>query len=350
MSTITETIAADPAESTTVETATAASPAPRISPAARPIAHDITELIGETPLLELHRLAESHGAQARILAKVEFFNPLSSVKDRIAWAIIRDAEEQGLLYPGKSIVDLTSGNTGIALAAIAAARGYPIKLYVLESTSPDKVKILRSLGAEIVPVSNDIFLDPEGIEKLFEKIVTENPDAYFTNQLANPVNPLEHYATTGPEIWRDAAGEVDFLIGGVGTGGTVSSAGRFLKEQQPDVRVIVAEPGERSLPTEENPYPAEIDGVHKVTELEDDQLPPNFDSAVVDEVQAVEAETAYATAREVLRAEGLFVGSSAGAALTVALRLARRPENAGKTVVAVIPDTGERYLSAGVFG
>lgn len=317
---------------------------------ARPIAHDITELIGNTPLLELHRFAERGGAQARILAKVEFFNPLSSVKDRIAWAIIRDAEAQGDLRPGKTIVDVTSGNTGIALAAIAAARGYPTKFYLGDNTSPDKRKILEALGVELISVPNGIFIDPDGLTELFERIERENPDAYLTSQLSNPVNPQTHYETTGPEIWRDSLGEVDVFVAGVGTGGTVSGAGRYLKEQKPDLRVVVAEPGEASLPSEEQTHPAEIDGVHQVEGLEEDQLPPNFDASVPDEVQQVEAGEAYATARTVLREEGLFVGPSAGATLTVALRLARLPEYAGKTIVAVIPDTGERYLSAGVFG
>lgn len=322
----------------------------RASGTPRPIVRDITELIGETPLLELHRFAESRGAHARLLAKVEFTNPLSSVKDRIAWAIIRDAEDRGLLYPGRSIVDITSGNTGIALAAIAASRGYPAKFYLGDNTSPDKKKIIESLGAEVVSVPNSIFIDPEGLAKLVEQIETENPDAYFTNQLANPVNPQEHYATTGPEIWRDTEGRIDFFVAGVGTGGTVSGAGRYLKEQNENIRIVVSEPGDVSLPSEENPYPAEIDGVHKVEGLDDEQLPPNYDREIADEIQQVDAEEAYEKARAVLREEGLFVGSSAGGTLTVALRLAQRPENAGKTIVAIIPDTGERYLSAGVFG
>lgn len=321
----------------------------RASRTPRPIANDITELIGETPLLEVHRLAARHSAHARVLAKVEFVNPLSSVKDRIAWAIIRDAEERGLLHPGRSIVDITSGNTGVALAAIAASRGYPAKFYLGDNTSPDKRKIIEALGAEIVTVPNSVFVDPEGLANIVEEIETEHPGAYYTNQLGNSVNPQEHFATTGPEIWRDTEGQVDIFVAGVGTGGTVSGVGKYLKSQNPAVHIVVTEPADVSLPSEEVLYPAEIDGVHKVAGLEDEQLPPNYDREIADEIVQIDAETAYATAREALRTEGLFIGPSAGAALTVALQLAALPEHAGKTIVAVLPDTGERYLSAGVF-
>ncbi|WP_080796277.1 PLP-dependent cysteine synthase family protein [Corynebacterium pacaense] len=314
-----------------------------------PIAGDITELIGNTPLLDLDRLGSAHGSLARILGKVEFFNPLSSIKDRIAWTIIRDAEERGLLTPGTLIVDITSGNTGIALAAIAASRGYPTKFYLGDNTSPDKRRLLEVLGAEVIDVPNSTFLDPEGLEILVTEILREHPDAFVANQLSNPVNPQIHFETTGPEIWRDTGGEVDFLVAGVGTGGTVSGAGRYLKEANPDLQVVVVEPGDASLPTEDNIYPAEIDGVHKVLDLEEGQLPPNYDTTIADEVIAVEAVEAYGFSRAVLRAEGLLVGPSAGAILAAATTLARRPGNAGKTIVAILPDTGERYLNAGVF-
>jgi cysteine synthase A len=327
---------------------TAAAPADLT--AARPIAHDITDLIGNTPLLDLDEFAQRRGAQARLIAKVEFFNPLASVKDRIAWAIIREAEKSGELRHGQLIVDITSGNTGVALAAIATSRGYPVKFYLGDNTSPDKRKLLETLGAELVTVPNSIFIDPEGLANLVEEIEREHPEAYFTNQLGNPSNPEEHYRTTGPEIWRDTEGAVDAFVAGVGTGGTVSGAGRYLREQNPEVRIVVAEPGDASLPTVEEPYPSEIDGVHKVAELEDDQLPPNYDREIADEIISIEAEDAYAVSREVLRETGLFVGASAGAIIGVALQLAQRDEFAGKTIVAVVPDSGERYLSAGVFG
>jgi len=316
---------------------------------ARAIAHDITDLIGGTPLLELGRYAAKRELGARVLGKVEFVNPVGSVKDRIAWAIIRDGEEQGLLAPGRTVVDITSGNTGIALAAIAASRGYRTKFYLGDNTSPDKRRILEALGAELIPIPNSLFLDPDALAQLFEQVEAENPDAFIANQLGNPANPQAHYETTGPELWRDTGGQIDILVAGVGTGGTVTGAGRFLKEQRADIRVVIAEPGDASLPTEENVYPAEIDGVHKVLDIEEDRLPPNYDVTIADEVLQVEAEEAYATARALLREEGLFVGPSAGATVHVATRLALRPENAGKTIVAVLPDTGERYLSAGVF-
>ncbi|MGO1950950.1 MAG: PLP-dependent cysteine synthase family protein [Mycobacteriaceae bacterium] len=315
-----------------------------------PIASDITDLIGNTPLIDLSSFAAQRGGAARLLGKVEFFNPLFSVKDRIAASLIRQAEESGELTPGQLIIDVTSGNTGIALAGIAAARGYRTKFYLGDRTSPTKRRILEAIGSEIIPTDNSIFIDPEGLEKLVERVKEENPDAYFTDQLGNPVNRATHFETTGPEIWRDTAGEVDILVGGVGTGGTVSGAGRFLKDRKAEVKVVVTEPGENSVPSEEKINPdAEIDGVHKVAGLEDEQLPPNYDLTIADEIVGVEAPDGYATARAALRETGLFIGASAGAILTVATQLAARPENKGKTIVAVLPDAGERYLAAGVF-
>ncbi|GAA4766640.1 PLP-dependent cysteine synthase family protein [Microbacterium gilvum] len=313
------------------------------------VAGDITALIGGTPLVDLSRYAENRALGARLLGKAEFLNPAGSVKDRVAWSIIRDGEETGELRAGDLIVDITSGNTGIALAAIAASRGYRTKFYLGDNTSPDKHRILEALGAELIDVPNSLFLDPEGVERLFARAEEENPGAFIANQLGNPANPRVHRETTGPEIWADTAGAVDILVAGVGTGGTVSGAGGFLKERKPTVRVVVTEPGDRSVPTEDEVYPDEIDGVHKVWDVEPDLLPPNFDADVVDEVVAVEAAEAYAAARALLREEGLFVGASAGAILHAATVIAGRPENAGATIVVILPDTGERYLSAGVF-
>lgn len=319
-------------------------------PVARPVAGGVIDLIGGTPLIELSRFAASRGAGARILGKAEFLNPLGSVKDRIAWAILREAEESGRLHPGDLVVDITSGNTGIALAAIAAGRGYRTKFYLGDNTSPDKRTLLEALGAELVTVPNSLFLDPEALDILFARAQEENPGAFIADQLNNPANPAAHYATTGPEIWQDTAGQVDVLVAGVGTGGTSAGAGRYLKDRRPEVRVVIAEPGDASLPTEELHYPDEIDGVHKIVDIEEEQLPGNYDPAVVDEVVAVEAAEAYAAARALLHQEGLLVGASAGATLEVAARLAGRPEHAGATIVAILADTGERYLSAGVFG
>lgn len=316
----------------------------------RPVAGGVIDAIGDTPLIELSRFGAARGARARILGKAEFSNPLGSVKDRIAWGIIRAAEESGQLRPGALIVDITSGNTGIALAAIAAGRGYRTKFYLGDNTSPDKRLLLEAIGAEIVPVPNSLFLDPEALDLLFLRAQEENPGAFIADQLNNPANPATHYATTGPEIWRDTSGGVDVLVAGVGTGGTSAGAGRFLKEQKPALRLVVAEPGDASVPSEEVLYPEEIDGVHKVVDVEPEQLPGNYAPELVDEVIGVEASEAYAAAREVLHEEGLLVGPSSGANLEAAARLAQRPAHEGTTIVVILADTGERYLSAGVFG
>lgn len=310
---------------------------------------DITELIGNTPLLELRRYASHRGLGARILAKIEVHNPVGSVKDRIAWAIIRDAEQRGLLKPGGSIADLTSGNTGISLGAIAAARGYGATFYAGDNISPDKLSLLRSFGSEVVVLPNAFFTDPDALDVLRARIQREHPDAYFTDQLFNPVNVQVHYETTGPEIWRDTDGEVDILVGGVGTGGTVSGSGRYLKEQKPSVQVVVAEPAPSSVPSPENPYPKEIDGVHKITEAQPQQIPGNLDQSLVSEYIALDTDDAFAASRALASEEGLLAGASAGAILHVATILARRPENKGKTIVTIVPDSGERYLSAGIY-
>lgn len=309
------------------------------------IYQSFTELIGNTPLLELHNYRRSRALGARILAKIEYFNPAGSVKDRIAWALISRAEDEGQLQRGDLIVDVTSGNTGIGLAAVAASRGYRTKFYLSDNISQDKVKLLRHFGAEIVTVQNEFFLDPEALEKISARIREENPTAFFTDQLANPANPQTHFETTGPEIWRDTDGAVDIFVGGVGTGGTISGAGRFLKSQKADLKVVIAEPAAESLPTEDNPYPDEIDGVHKVSEVPPEQLPRNFDTTIADEIIALNTADARVAARALAAEEGIFAGTSSGAVLWAATQLARRPENASKLIVAILPDTGERYLS-----
>ena len=310
------------------------------------IFNSITDLIGNTPLLELHNYRRKRDLPARLIVKIESFNPAGSVKDRIAWAILKQAEEAGKIRPGGLIVDVTSGNTGIGLAAVAASRGYRAKFYASDNISPDKIKILRLFGAEVVPVENAFFLDPQALEKITQRVQEENPGAYFTDQLANPANPRVHFETTGPEIWRDTDGTVDILVGGVGTGGTLSGAGRFLKSQKPGLKVVIAEPAEDSLPTEENPYPAQIDGVHKVTEVPPEQLPQNFDTGIADEIIALNTWDAKETALALVAEEGIFAGVSSGAALWAATRLAARKENAGKVIVAILPDLGERYLAS----
>jgi cysteine synthase A len=309
------------------------------------IYNGFADLIGNTPLLELHNYRRNRNLPARILAKIEYFNPAGSVKDRIAWGIIKEAEEAGKIRPGDLLVDVTSGNTGIGLAAVAASRGYRTKFYLSDNISQDKVKLLRFFGAEIVTVKNEFFLDPEALEKITARVREENPTAFFTDQLANPANPRTHFETTGPEVWRDTEGAVDIFIAGVGTGGTVSGAGKFLRTQKPGLKIIIAEPAAESLPTEENPYPDEIDGVHKVSEIPAEQLPRNFDTTIADEVVSLNTVDARATAHALAREEGIFAGTSSGATLWVATQLAARPENAGKVIVAVLPDTGERYLS-----
>lgn len=302
-------------------------------------------LVGNTPLLPLQRFADRQNLKAKLLAKIEYLNPAGSIKDRTAWGIVRDAEERGLLKPGQLIVDLTSGNTGIGLAAIAAARGYRSKFYLRNTISEDKIRLLQQYGAEVVLIDNAVFLQAGAIHRIIERVRRENPDAYYTNQRGNPANPRVHFETTGPEIWRATQGEVDIFVAAVGTGGTISGTGRFLKEQKSDVEVVVVEPGAASLPSVENPYPDSIEGVHKVTEVEADYLPDNFDPRVVDEVIVTETAQARHFAQMLAQEEGILAGTSSGAVLYAASELGRRPENAGKTIVAVIADSGERYLS-----
>lgn len=313
--------------------------------AASSVHQGLTTLIGRTPLVELTNIVRNRSLDVRILAKVEFFNPAGSVKDRAALGIITAAERAGKLKPGDKLVDITSGNTGIGLAAVAAARGYRTKFYLRSTIGKDKINLLKLYGAEVVLIDNKEFLVENAIEAILERIVRENPDAYFTDQRANPANPEAHYATTGPEIWQDSGGEVDILVSAVGTGGSVSGTGRYLKEKNPRLRVVISEPADESLPSPERPYAPGIEGVHKVTNVDPSHLPANFHANVIDEALAVTTETALDTARAIAREEGILAGMSSGASLHVALTLAKRPENAGKTIVAIFPDSGERYLS-----
>ncbi len=302
-------------------------------------------LVGNTPLLELKRFGRSHRLGARILAKIEYFNPAGSIKDRTAWGLIHDAEETGKLKPGQLIVDLTSGNTGIGLAALAAARGYRSKFYLRNTISQDKINLLQQYGAETVLIDNKDFLKPDAIDTIIDRVVRENPGAYFSNQRANPANPRVHFETTGPEIWSETAGEVDIFVSAVGTGGTVSGTGRFLKSKNPSVKIVVVEPGLRSVPTADNPYADAIEGVHKVTDVDPHHLPANFDRNVVDEIIVTDTPKAREVAQALARDEGILAGTSSGAVLFAASELARRPENADKTIVAIVADSGERYLS-----
>ena len=290
------------------------------------IAHILTDLIGNTPLLALERYAPG----ARILAKLECFNPLSSAKDRAALYMIRDAEARGLLRPGSVLVEPTSGNTGVGLSYIAALRGYRVILTMPETMSAERRSLLSALGAQ------------GAIDKANELLATL-PGAWMPAQFDNPANARAHYETTGPEIWRDTDGNVDIYVAGVGTGGTLTGAGRYLKEQNPAVRVVAVEPAESPVLSGGKP------GAHKIQGIGANFVPSVLDRDLVDEVLPIPGDDACAAARDLAVREGLLVGISSGAAARAAALLAARPENRGKTIVAVLPDTGERYLSTGVF-
>lgn len=305
------------------------------------IFRSMTELIGATPLVELCRYREQEQLGARILAKLESFNPAGSAKDRIALRMIEDAEQTGRLQPGATIIEPTSGNTGIGLAAVAAARGYKAIFIMPETMSVERRKLLAVYGAQIV-------LTPgrEGMQGAVDKaaaLAQEIPGALVLGQFVNPANPEAHYRTTGPEIWRDSNGTVDILVAGIGTGGTLSGAGRYLKEQNADVRVVGVEPAASPLLTEGRAGPHALQGIGA------NFIPDTLDRSIYDEVLPVPDEAAFSTAKALARCEGLLAGISSGAALWAAAVLARRPENEGKTVVAVLTDTGERYLSTRLF-
>ena len=304
-----------------------------------PILANITEAIGNTPLVRINRLAE--GLDATVAVKLEFYNPANSVKDRIGAAIIDAAEADGSLKPGGTIVEATSGNTGIALAMVAAARGYKIVLTMPESMSKERRALLRAFGAELIltPASEGM----KGCLARAEAIAAERPGAILAHQFENPANPKIHYETTGPEIWRGTDGKVDIFVAGVGTGGTISGAGRYLKEQNPDIQVVAVEPAESPLLSGGNAGP------HKIQGMGANFIPEVLDRTVYDEVITVNADDAVAVAREMATKEGIMAGISSGAILKAALDLAARPENAGKTIVAITCDFGERYLSTVLF-
>ena len=305
------------------------------------IFRSMTELIGATPLVELCRYREQEQLGARILAKLESFNPAGSAKDRIALRMIEDAEQTGRLQPGATIIEPTSGNTGIGLAAVAAARGYKAIFIMPETMSVERRKLLAVYGAQIVLTPGK-----EGMQGAVDKaaaLAQEIPGALVLGQFVNPANPEAHYRTTGPEIWRDSNGTVDILVAGIGTGGTLSGAGRYLKEQNADVRVVGVEPAASPLLTEGRA------GSHALQGIGANFIPDTLDRSIYDEVLPVPDEAAFSTAKALARCEGLLAGISSGAALWAAAALARRPENEGKTVVAVLTDTGERYLSTRLF-
>ena len=305
------------------------------------IARQLTDLVGNTPLLEFSNFNASKGLKAQVIGKLEYFNPAGSVKDRIALAMIEDAEAKGLLKPGATIIEPTSGNTGIGLARVASARGYRTILTMPESMSVERRNLLKAYGAELVLTPGSLGM--QGAIDKAEELAAEIPNAFIPGQFVNPANPAIHKATTGPEIWRDTDGEVDIFVAGVGTGGTVSGAGAYLKEKNPRVKIVAVEPSDSPL------LSGGKAGPHKIQGIGANFIPKNFDRSVVDEVIAIDAADAFSTSRELAKNEGLLVGISSGAAAWAAIELAKRPENKGKTIVALLPDTGERYLSTPMF-
>ncbi|GIO83941.1 cysteine synthase A [Paenibacillus faecis] len=305
------------------------------------IAKNLTDLIGRTPMLELNNFSAATQAEARLVAKLEYFNPAGSVKDRIGFAMIKDAEERGLLKPDSVIIEPTSGNTGVGLAFAAAALGYKLIITLPESFSIERRKLLVALGAELVltPAAEGM----GGAIRKAEELAKETPNAFIPQQFENPANPDIHKRTTAEEIWSDMDGKVDMFVAGVGTGGTISGVGAVLKERNPEVRIVAVEPHKSAV------LSGGTRGFHHIQGIGAGFVPKNYNSEVVDEVYPVKDEDAFATSRLLARTEGLLVGISSGAAAFAALQLAKRPENADKNIVVLLPDTGERYLSTPLF-
>ena len=299
------------------------------------------QLIGKTPLLELTNIEKEVGLEATVLAKLEYFNPAGSVKDRIAKAMIDDAEAKGLLKPGSVLIEPTSGNTGIGLASVAAARGYRIIIVMPETMSVERRQLMKAYGAELVLTEGSKGM--KGAIAKADELAKEIPNAFIPGQFVNPANPAVHKATTGPEIWADTDGKVDIFIAGVGTGGTITGVGEYLKEQNPAVKVVAVEPAGSPVLSKGTA------GSHKIQGIGAGFVPEVLNTAVYDEIIAVENEDAFAAGRLVGRKEGVLVGISSGAAVWAAIQLAKRPENKGKTIVALLPDTGDRYLSTPLF-
>lgn len=301
----------------------------------------ITDLIGRTPLLQLVNYEKKLGLKATVIGKLEYFNPAGSVKDRIAKAMIEDAEAKGLLTPESVIIEPTSGNTGIALAAVAAARGYRVILTMPETMSIERRNLLKAYGAELVLTEG--VKGMSGAIAKAKELAEEIPNAFIPSQFDNPANPEMHRKTTGPEIWEDTDGAVDFLVSGVGTGGTLTGAGEYLKGKKPGVKVVAVEPDASPVLSGGNPGPHQIQGIGAGF------VPKVLNTAIYDEVVRVKNEDAFTASRELAKTEGLLVGISSGAALWAATEVAKRPENAGKVIVVILPDTGERYLSTPLF-
>ena len=299
------------------------------------------QLIGRTPLLELTHIEKSHDLKAKIVAKLEYFNPAGSVKDRIAKAMIDDAEAKGLLKAGSVIIEPTSGNTGIGLASVAAARGYRIIIVMPETMSVERRQLMKAYGAELVLTEGAKGM--KGAIAKADELAKEIPNSFVAGQFVNPANPKAHYETTGPEIWEDTDGKVDFFVAGVGTGGTITGVGKFLKEKNPAVKVVAVEPKTSAV------LSTGIAGSHKIQGIGAGFVPDVLDTKIYDEIIPVDNDDAFAVGKEIGHREGVLVGISSGAALWAAIELAKRPENAGKTIVVLLPDTGDRYLSTPLF-
>jgi len=299
------------------------------------------QLIGHTPLLELTHIEKAHGLKAKILAKLEYFNPAGSVKDRIAKAMVDDAEAKGLLKPGSVIIEPTSGNTGIGLASVAAARGYRIIIVMPETMSVERRQLMKAYGAELVLTEGAKGM--KGAIAKADELAKEIPGSFVAGQFVNPANPKAHYETTGPEIWADTDGQVDIFVAGVGTGGTITGTGKFLKEQKSDVKVVAVEPKTSAV------LSTGVAGSHKIQGIGAGFVPDVLDTHIYDEIIPVDNDDAFAVGKEVGKREGVLVGISSGAAVWAAIELAKRPENAGKNIVVLLPDTGDRYLSTPLF-
>ena len=299
------------------------------------------QLVGKTPLLELVHIEKAEGLEAKVLGKLEYFNPAGSVKDRIAKAMIDDAEQKGLLKEGSVIIEPTSGNTGIGLASVAAARGYRIIIVMPETMSVERRQLMKAYGAELVLTEGAKGM--KGAIAKADELAKEIPNSFIPGQFVNPANPAIHRATTGPEIWDDTDGKVDIFVAGVGTGGTVTGVGEYLKSQNPDVKVVAVEPATSPVLSKG------VAGSHKIQGIGAGFVPDVLDTKVYDEIIPVENEDAFATGKLIGKSEGVLVGISSGAAVWAAIQLAKRPENKGKTIVALLPDTGDRYLSTPLF-
>lgn len=323
------------------------------------IKKSISELVGKTPLLEIVNYEKQNDLNAEIVVKLEYLNPSNSVKDRIAKAMIEDAENKGILKKGYTIVETTSGNTGIGLAAIAASKGYKFKVYIQDNVSIERTKAIRAYGSEVIPFS-EVPVVAKAIEEtdgdfvevinvLKKEVLEKEENIVFLNQLENEANPRVHKETTGPEIWEDTDGLVDIFVAAVGTGGTLSGAGAYLKSKNPNIKIVGVEPGIESIATLENPDIPEITGVHRFSDVEEKRVPDNVHKEVIDEIIEVETSQANETARAVAKSDGILVGTSSGASIWAATQLAKRPENNGKRIVVILPDTGLRYLSTDLF-